>query len=188
MKFKYAFNKYSEDMARTVARDLAISTRAALEVSDMIRGRNIESAIRELTLIKNLKKPLRYRKSNSVSHKPGVGPAKYPVSCATEFIKLLNQVQANAQFKGLNSSNLEIIHVNANQANRPFRYGRQRRIKAKRTHVEIVVAESKKKHQKQPLKQPKQQKSKIKIDKNEKQKIPVQKQLPNKDTQEKDKK
>ena len=61
------------------------------------------------------------------------------------FLGLLKSVEANAQFKGLHSSNLQIVHICAHRAARPMRSGRQRGRQTKRTHVEIVLQESVKK-------------------------------------------
>ena len=48
---------------------------------------------------------------------------------------------ANAQFKGLNTANLVITHINANKASKVMHSGRKRSRSAKRTNVEIVVQE-----------------------------------------------
>ena len=141
-------------MARTVGRDLGISTRQSLEVCVLIRNMTVEEAIQRLTKVTTMEQPVPYRKRASAPHKKGYGPAKYPVKCATAFIRLLEQVQANAQFKGLNASKLEIIHVNAQQASRPYHYGRKRRIQVKNTHVEIVVAEKQQQKKKTETKTP----------------------------------
>jgi len=143
MKFGYAFKDYGANMARAIGRDLTISSRQSLEVANMIRGMKVQNAIKNLEDVTKMIRPVKYRVRNSAPHKSGYGPAKYPISCATQIIKILKQVQANAQVKGLNTSNLEIIAIITNKASTPYRYGRKRRIKAKSTHVEIIVAEGK---------------------------------------------
>jgi outer membrane biosynthesis protein TonB len=62
-----------------------------------------------------------------------------------EIRKLLETVEANAQFKGLNTSDLKIVHISANNAGNVWRYGRFRRRKMKRTDIEVVEEESKNK-------------------------------------------
>ena len=71
------------------------------------------------------------------------GPGKYPVKAAGIIKKLLESVESNAQFKGLNTSNLIIKHIKADFASRPWHFGRQRRRKMKRTNIEVVVEEVK---------------------------------------------
>ncbi len=56
-------------------------------------------------------------------------------------MNLINNVEANAQFKGLNAANLIITHINANKASNVMHFGRKRSRRAKRTNVEIVVQE-----------------------------------------------
>ena len=62
-----------------------------------------------------------------------------------EIIKLMEDVEANAQFKGLNTSNLVIAHISAHKAGKAWHYGRKSRRKMKRTTIEIVVEEKAKK-------------------------------------------
>ena len=158
MALKYALKNYTTNMARTFGKDLAISTRDSIEIADTLRGMDVTKAIKEMELVKQMKKPIVYRKRASVPHKKGYGPAKYPIKCADAFAKLLKQVQANAQVRGLNAEKLEIIHINATVANRNYHYGRRRGIKTKATHIQIVVAESSKSKQKE--KKTKQEKPK----------------------------
>ncbi len=55
-------------------------------------------------------------------------------------LKLLDAAEANAQFKGLNTSLLHIAHLCAHRAGAPVHPGRRGRT-MKRTHVEVVVEE-----------------------------------------------
>ena len=59
-----------------------------------------------------------------------------------EFIKLIESAEANAQFKGLNTSKLVISHISANKASKAWHYGRKSRRKMKRTNVEVIVEEN----------------------------------------------
>ena len=73
----------------------------------------------------------------------------FPVKASTAILKVINNAEANAQEKGLNSELLKIIHICAHKASTPMHGGRQRRSVFKRSHVEIVLAEVSKK--KKPL-------------------------------------
>ena len=80
------------------------------------------------------------RFGSDTGHKRGkIGAGRYPQKTAKEILKLLNSVEANAQVRGLSTENLEIIRLIANKASTPWRFGRKRRRKAKRTHIEIIV-------------------------------------------------
>ena len=69
-------------------------------------------------------------------------------------MELLDSVESNAQNKGLDTEQIVIKSIIPNRASRPFRAGRRRRIKAKRTHIEIIVEEQEEKKAKEkPRKQ-----------------------------------
>lgn len=133
-----------ENMAKVVGRSLPISTKFCVEICNFIRNKNTSEAKEILRKVIDRKKAIPFKIFNKdLSHKRKIGPGRYPKKAAGEIIKLLESVEANAQFKGLNTSNLYIAHINAHLASRPWRYGRQRRRKAKRTYVEIIVGEKK---------------------------------------------
>ena len=59
---------------------------------------------------------------------------------------MLKSVEANAQFKGLSTADLIIKHIIAQKGPNVWRYGRQKRRHAKKTHIEVIVEEIKTKH------------------------------------------
>jgi len=69
--------------------------------------------------------------------KVGMGPGRFPIKTASEVLKLLNSLEANAQFKGLDTNSLVIVKMVANRAPKTWRYGRQRRRVMKRAHVDL---------------------------------------------------
>jgi large subunit ribosomal protein L22 len=145
MKYKYSTKNYEkENMARVAGRSLAISTKFSIEVCNFIRNKTTSEAKEILQKVVEGKKAIPFKIFNrELSHKRKIGPGRYPKKTAIAIINLLESVEANAQFKGLNTSVLRITHINAHLASRPWRYGRQRRRKAKRTHLEIIVEEKK---------------------------------------------
>lgn len=133
-----------ENMARVVGISLPISMKFSVEICNFIRGKRISEAKEMLQTVVEGKRAIPFKIFNKdLSHKRKIGPGRYPKKASQEIIKLLESVEANAQFKGMNTSDLYIIHINAHLASRPLRYGRKRRRKAKRTHVEIIVEEKK---------------------------------------------
>jgi large subunit ribosomal protein L22 len=129
-------------MARAYGTSLPISTRNAVEVCNHLRGKNIETAKNILDLAIKEKKAIPFRRyDKDVGHKPGTGPGRYVVKTCFEIKKILESVQTNAQFKGLGTTNLKIIHLCANRAERNWHYGRHLRRKMKRTHIEVIVEE-----------------------------------------------
>jgi len=143
MPNKYSMKDYNkETMARAIGLSLPISTKHSIEICDFIRNKNLSKAKEILKEVIDEKKAVPFRKFNGgVGHKKKIGPGRYPKKASLEIIRLLNNVEVNAQFKGINTANLFIKHICANIASRPWHYGRQRRRKMKRTHIEVIVEE-----------------------------------------------
>jgi large subunit ribosomal protein L22 len=149
MRYNYSSKYDKENMARVVGRSLPISTKFSIEVCSFIRNKKTSEAKEMLKKVLEKKRAVPFKRFNKdLSHKRKIGPGRYPVKIVGEVIKLLESVEANAQFKGLNTSDLQICHINAHAASRPWHYGRKRRRKSKRTHLEIVVEEKLKKNEK----------------------------------------
>jgi len=182
MRHNYTFKGYEKDrMARVIGRSLEVSLKQASEIGNFINGKTTEDSKKYLENVISKKAAIPFKKFNKgVGHKKGMGPGRYPVKTSTAIKDLLESVEANAQFKGLNTSSLSIIHISANKAATQWHYGRQRRRQMKRTHVEIVVEETKKQKQetketKKPIKEEKTKE--IKESKSETPKIKEQKQV-----------
>ena len=148
MKNKYAVQGNNEEhSAKAKANAISISTKHCIEICSYLRKKNMEKAKELLKLAIEKKKAIPFKKfTGDVGHRKGnLASGRFPVKACREILKLLETVEANAQFKGLNTSNLIISHICANKASTPWRYGRQIRRKGKRTHIEVVVKEDTKK-------------------------------------------
>jgi len=112
MTYKYATEYNKEIMAKAVGRSLPISKKFTVEVCNFIRGKSITNAKKILENVVAGKQAIPFRRYNSdLSHKRGIGPGRYPKNVCNEVIQLIESVEANAQFKGLNTSNLKISHI-----------------------------------------------------------------------------
>jgi large subunit ribosomal protein L22 len=143
-KYKYAFKGMKENVVKAVARDIALSPKAAFEICKFIKGKEVAKAKAILEKVKEKKLAIPYtRATEGAGHKGGMAGGKYPLKGSIEFLKLLKQLEANAQSKGL-SANIKIIHACAQRAAEPFRTGRKRRVQSKRCHVEVAAQEQSK--------------------------------------------
>jgi len=141
MKYNYAFKTEKENLVKAVGRDLSISTKQAIEICSFIRKMPLQKAKSVLEKVEKKQVPVPFRRfTQGAGHKKGMAAGKYPVSASKQILRVLRTLEANAQNKGL-SSDLRIIHACAQKAATPFHYGRKRRIKMKRTHVELVAEE-----------------------------------------------
>lgn len=130
-------------MARAIGTALPISFKQSVEICRFIKNRNVNDAKKLLQNVVEKKVAIPFRSYNfDLGHKKETGPARYPEKASKEFIKLIENVEANAQFRGLNTSNLKIAHVSAHKAGKAWHFGRKSRRKMKRTNVEIIVEET----------------------------------------------
>lgn len=150
MTINYSYQNWKpESMARVYGRDLPISSKQSIEICKWIKNKTLERAKRDLKDVLVHKTAVPYTRFNwNVGHKPGIGPGRYPENASEEILVLLNSVESNAVQKNLDVGSLTIVHAAAHRASKPWRAGRQSRRKAKRSHVEIVVAVSAKQEKK----------------------------------------
>ncbi|MBD3204597.1 50S ribosomal protein L22 [Candidatus Woesearchaeota archaeon] len=144
MNYKLSYQELQENMAYALGLNLSISTKKAVEICNYIRNRSVIKAktLLEETIQKERPVPMK-RFNRDTAHKKRIGPGKYPVKAAKEILNVIKSAEFNALQKGLSTHHLKIVHIKANKAQTPWRYGRQRRRKTKRTHIEVVVGEKK---------------------------------------------
>jgi large subunit ribosomal protein L22 len=132
------------NMAKASGRFLNISIKKSVEVCDSLRGKSLEFGLKLLDDVIQEKAPIQYKKHNrgGTGHKPGIGPGRYPIKTCVEIRKILKSAEANAEQKGLDSKSLFIAHICAQKAPISWHYGRMRRRKMKRAHLEVVLEES----------------------------------------------
>ena len=134
-----------KNFARAIGRDLPISIKTSINVCNFIRGISVERAKKILDNAISKKQAIPYRRfTMDLGHKRNIGPGRYPVKACTHILEIIKSAEANAKNIGLSTKGMVIEKLIANRAARPFRYGRKRRIKMKRTHIEVVVSEGKK--------------------------------------------
>lgn len=132
-----------EHIATAKALDRPVSTKQSREIAGFIRNKTVEQAKRLLQQVLDHKIAVPFKRFNrDTGHKKGkIAAGRYPEKAIKEFLKMINLAVANAENKGLDSKNLIIFDARANQGTQQYHYGRQRRIKMKRTHIEIGVRE-----------------------------------------------
>jgi len=137
-----------EHLAKSKAQNLSISTKHCIEICNHLRYKNTTLAKKILEETIGLKRAIPFKRfKRAVGHKPGMAAGRFPQKAAKEVLDLIKSVETNAQFKGLNTSNLKIVKLLANKAAIPLTGGRQRTA-TKRTHLEIEVKESREKKKK----------------------------------------
>ncbi len=123
--------------------NLSVSPRHCVELSNCLRYKSTQAAKQILDGVIQLRRPIAFLRFNQdTGHKAGMAAGRYPQKAAREFLRLIEQVEANAQVKGLDVSRLKIIKLVSNKASIPLT-GKRIRHRTKRSHLEIAVAEHK---------------------------------------------
>ena len=141
----YVFKDFNKNaMSRAQGIGLAISQKQGIEICNMIREKNVSKVKGMLREVIEKKRVVPFKRFNKdMGHKKKIGPGRYPIKSSMVILKLIESAEANAQFKGLNTSNLIIRHICTNQAGKSMHFGRKTRRRMKRTNVEVVLEEQK---------------------------------------------
>ena len=114
-KSNYAFQNFdSTRHVRAALREKTISHKHAREIAVAIKGLSVEKARDYLIHVTQLKRSIPFRRyKNQVGHKsdPGVMSGRYPQKAATEVLKLLDNLESNAEYKGMDLDRLKIINT-----------------------------------------------------------------------------
>ncbi len=146
-KVGYTVEFEPEKTAKAMAREVRISPKHAYEVAKTIKGMKLEEARKLLEDVVDKKVPIpmkRYKRD--VGHRKGMGPGRFPVKCASEFLKLLKNAESNAKYKGLNPEKMRIIHVCAKEGRTiygifPRARGRATPKRRESVHIEVIIGE-----------------------------------------------
>lgn len=140
-------------VAKAVARDLPISWKKLVNIAKTIRGMMLEEARRYLEEVAKGREPVPYRTHRKkiphhrgVADRWGIPQAKYPRKAAKLLLKLLQNLEANAENKGLDVSRLRLVHVGVHKSYTirkymPRAFGRATKWFRKYSNVEVVAVE-----------------------------------------------
>jgi large subunit ribosomal protein L22 len=150
MQFKYAFQNYDRTRhVRASLREKTISHKHAREIAVKIKGMSIETARDYLQDVIRLKRAVPFRRyNNEVGHKSdtGVMAGRYPQKAATEFVKLIDNLESNAEYRGMDLDRLKIINATVHKGRKLQRFTPRAMGRASPkvdilTHVELVAQE-----------------------------------------------
>ena len=149
-RYDYAFQNFdSTKHVRASIREKKISHKHAREVATAIKGLSIEKARDYMLSVVAKERAIPFRRfKNQVGHRsdPGVMSGRYPEKTASEFLKLLDNLESNAEYKGMDMDRLKIINATAHKGVVIKRFipraqGRATDKNDVLTHVELVAQE-----------------------------------------------
>lgn len=145
----YSIKVDPENTARAIGLELRISPKHSLEICNAIRGMKLEDAKKYLEDVAELKVAVPFKRYNKyVGHRrgKGFGPGRYPQRAAKEVLKLLESVEHNAEYGGLDTENVRIKHITAYrgrvyEGRKPRAHGRATDWNTDTVNIEIIVEE-----------------------------------------------
>lgn len=140
----------SERTAKASGREVRVSHKSAREICNKIKGMKVTRAKSYLNDVVAKKKAVPFtRFKKKMGHRSGLEKGfagRYPVKAARQVLKVLEGAEANAEYQGLNTENMEIIHASAYPGRKVKRYtprafGRSSPKFQTLSHIEIVIEE-----------------------------------------------
>ena len=135
-------------LAKGMGVGLNMSFKHSVTVCDRIRNMELSKAINLLELVISKERPIPFKRFRTgVGHRRGDGKetiAKYPQKAASEILKVLRNVEANADYKGLDTEKLKLTHIEAHKGARRRRIKPRGRWKLWRTelvHIQAIAKE-----------------------------------------------
>jgi large subunit ribosomal protein L22 len=143
----YTMEADPDTSAKAIGKDLQVSPKMSREICGMIRGMKVETAIKVLEEVIDLKRPVPLKRFNKrVSHKPGVGPGRYPQKAARAILGVVKSASSNAEYKGLDTAGMVIGTVSASlgrtiPGHMPRAHGRATQWDQQTVNIEIIIEE-----------------------------------------------
>jgi large subunit ribosomal protein L22 len=150
-QFGYSFHIHDNaSYVRASGREVDVSPKMAREVCESIKGLSLDSARTFLEEVADMKRPVAYRrfklKRGHRKQLQGFPVGGYPTKCARVILGILENLQNNAEHRGMNTDKLRIIHAAASAGRRlkrfePRAFGRSSPSVRVLTHIELVAKE-----------------------------------------------
>jgi large subunit ribosomal protein L22 len=149
-KIKYAYNEDMKKKAKAIGRSLKISPKHSREICNALKGMKVENARIYLEDVIEMKQPVPFKRHNKkVGHRRGLEgwpTGRYPVKAASQILDVLVNAQANAEYQGLDTDTLEIVHISSHRGYvirgwTPRAFGRASPFNTPTTHIQIVLGE-----------------------------------------------
>ena len=149
-RFGYAFQNYDTTKhVRASTREKNMSHKHAREIAHRIKNMRVEKARDFLQRVTRMQSAVPMKRfKNQVGHKsdPGLMAGRYPQKTAKEFLKLLDNLESNAEYKGMDLDRLKIVNATTHKGVLVKRFipramGRATPKNNVLTHAEIVAME-----------------------------------------------
>jgi len=140
-------------IAKAMLWDIRVHPKIVRELCSILKGMSVKEAKEYLERVIEKKEAVPFRRSyGKQAHRRGLADkwgwpiGRYPVKAAEYLLKLLNNVENNAEVKGLDIDKLRIIHIASHKGLTmkrwmPRAFGRATPKFRVTSHVEVIVSE-----------------------------------------------
>src|SRR5574341_2682461 len=112
MKLNYSIEPDPKKTSKAIGKELHISRKHAHKISSEIKVMKVEAAREFLEDVSALKRAVPYRRyKRNIPHRKGMCTGRYPQKAAKEFLRVLQNAENNATYKGLDSENMRVSHI-----------------------------------------------------------------------------
>jgi large subunit ribosomal protein L22 len=150
--FRYAFQSYDPlQHIKASGREVDVSPKTAREVCKAIKGMFLRDAKNYLEAVKEKEAAVPFKRfKRGGAHRSeinGFHAGGYPIKAASKVLDVLNNLEANAEFKGRDLDRMKIIHASAARgriirAYTPRAQGRSSPSFNTLVHIELVATEA----------------------------------------------
>ena len=147
MELKYSAKPEGKTV-KAIGRDMNVSFKDVVMISDAIRGMKVSKAIAFMNDVIALKRSVPYRRFRvGIGHRSGRQPkiGKYPKKAAGHVLAVLRNLEANAEFRGYDAERMKLVHVQAlrgiSRVRRKPR-GRWTMWKTEYCHIQMIAKET----------------------------------------------
>jgi large subunit ribosomal protein L22 len=150
---EFGYSIFGLDADKTAlgsGREIRISPKAAREICNELRGLRLEAAKTYLEEVIAMRQAVPYRRHDKkVGHRKGLHKAdtgRYPVKASKQILRVLQNAENNADYKGLDLDRLRVTHISAYPGRLLKRYveraqGRSSAFHEQLVHIEVVLTE-----------------------------------------------
>jgi len=141
-KLKYAYEGTGK-VAKASGRSLKISPKHSVEICRELRGMYLDDA--------KMKRAVPFKRHNKkVGHRRGLKgwpTGRYPKKAASQILDVLVNAEANAEYQGMDTEDLKIIHISSHRGfiirgYIPRAFGRATPFNTPTTHIQVVLGEA----------------------------------------------
>ena len=144
---RYAVEADPEKSAKAFGYEIHCSPKDSRNIAYALKGMEVKKAKKLLKDIIEMKKPLPAIFHNGkISHQKGIAGGSFPKKAAKNILKMIENAENNAEYKGFDVDNMKISHISAYRGRTikgvmPRAQGRATDRNELTTNIEIILEE-----------------------------------------------